>query len=75
MKWLKTCLKSASYVCQRIFVAFGKVNNTQGGDHPADSEGELCSFGSGLSTSEATEQKEEVISWPSFGSSSASIRS
>jgi hypothetical protein len=33
MKWLKTCSKSASYVCQRIFVAFGKVNNTQGGDH------------------------------------------
>ena len=33
MKWLKTCPKSASYICQRIFVAFGKVNNTQGGDH------------------------------------------
>ena len=33
MKWLKTCPKSASCVCQRIFVAFGKVNNTQGGDH------------------------------------------
>jgi len=29
MKWLKTCPKSASYVCQRIFVAFGKVNNSR----------------------------------------------
>jgi hypothetical protein len=27
MKWLKTYPKSASYVCQRIFAAFGKVNN------------------------------------------------
>jgi len=34
IKWLKTYLKSARYACQRIFVAFGKVNNTQGGDHP-----------------------------------------
>jgi hypothetical protein len=33
MKWLKTCPKSASYICQRISVAFGRVNNTQGGDH------------------------------------------
>jgi ABC-type oligopeptide transport system ATPase subunit len=24
-EWLKTCPKSASYVCQRIFVAFGKA--------------------------------------------------
>jgi hypothetical protein len=34
MKLAENLQKSAGYACQRIFVAFGKVNNTLGGDHP-----------------------------------------
>jgi hypothetical protein len=33
MKLAENLTKSGGYACQRIFVAFGKVNNTQGGDH------------------------------------------
>jgi len=34
MKLAENLQKIAGYACQGIFVAFGKVNNTLGGDHP-----------------------------------------
>ena len=34
MNWPETRLKSAVHTRRRIFVAFGKVNNTQEGDYP-----------------------------------------